>query len=61
MWTVIFAIILSFAFKYLPLLSKISGGWVTIIITIAVSALSATLFPIITIKKPQEELENDGN
>ena len=61
MWTVIFAIILSFAFNYLPLLSKLSSGWVTIIITVAVSALSATLFPIITIKRPQEELENDGN
>ena len=54
-WTVIFAIILSFAFKYLPLLSKISSGWATIIITVAVSALSATLFPIFVIRKPEGE------
>ncbi len=53
MWTVIFAALLSFAFNYLPLLSKISSGWATIIITVSVSALAATLFPIITIKKPE--------
>ena len=54
-WTVIFAVMLSFAFNYLPFLSEMSGGWATIIITIAVSALSATLFPIIVLKKKDEE------
>lgn len=54
-WTVIFAVILSLAFKYLPLLSKISSGWATIIVTVAVSALSATLFPIFVIRKPEGE------
>ena len=61
MWTVIFAAVLSFAFSYLPILSEVSGGWATIIITIAVSALCATLFPIITIKKKDEEAEDNGN
>ena len=54
-WTVIFAVMLSFAFNYLPFLSEMSGGWATIIITIAVSAHSATLFPIIVLKKKDEE------
>lgn len=46
MFTIIIAIILSFIFEYLPLFSVISGGWSIIIITIIVSAVSATLFPI---------------
>lgn len=46
MFTVILAIIASVAFTYLPVISSISGGWAIIIITIAVSALAATLFPI---------------
>lgn len=43
---VILAIIASYAFNYLPLLSVFSGGWSVIIITIVVSALAAYLFPI---------------
>lgn len=52
MFAVILAVIASFAFTYLPLLSQISPGWTTIIITVAVSAICATLFPV----KP----ENNG-
>lgn len=43
---VILAIAASYAFTYLPLLSVFSGGWSIIIITVAVSALMAWLFPI---------------
>lgn len=46
MITIIIAILASFLFEYLPLLSKISEGWSIIIITILVSAISATLFPL---------------
>lgn len=48
MIAIIFAIVSSFSFKYFPLLSKISEGWSIIIITIIVSAISATLFPVKT-------------
>ena len=43
---VILAIVASYAFTYLPLLSIFSGGWSIIIITVAVSALMAWLYPI---------------
>lgn len=49
MVTVIFAAVLSFVFAYAPVLSKISSGWATIIITVVVSAVAATMFPIITV------------
>ncbi len=61
MWTVIFAVILSLAFNFAPVLSQISGGWATIIITVAVSAISATLFPVIALEKSSGEGESDGN
>jgi hypothetical protein len=47
------AVAASYAFTYLPILNKVSSGWVIIIITIAVSAIAATLFPI----KVEEEEE----
>ncbi len=40
------AIAAGFAFSYAPLLKTISSGWTIIIITVAVSALCATLFPV---------------
>lgn len=43
---VLIAIVLSVAFKFMPLFTVISEGWAVIIITVAVSALCATLFPI---------------
>ena len=45
-FTVILAIIFSFIFKYMPVLSNISDGWAIIIITILVSAVAATIFPL---------------
>ena len=51
--TIIMAIAASYAFAYLPILNRVSSGWVIIIITIAVSAIAATLFPI----KVEEEEE----
>lgn len=44
-YAIIFAIITSFAFEYLPLLCEISDGWAIIITTILVSAIVATFFP----------------
>jgi len=45
---VMMAIAGSLLFKYTPVLNNLSGGWTIIIITIAVSSLCATLFPIKT-------------
>ncbi len=46
LFAVILAIIASVCFTYIPGLSGISGGWSIIIITVAVSAIGAWLFPI---------------
>ena len=53
LYTIIMAVAASYAFTYLPPLNRLSSGWVIIIITIAVSAVAATLFPI----KVEEEEE----
>lgn len=45
LYTVIAAIVLSVVFTYVPLL-KVFSSWSVIIITVAVSAIMATLFPI---------------
>lgn len=46
LFTVIFAIVLSVLFTYVPLFSGLSGGWGIIVITVAVSAAAAALFPV---------------
>lgn len=51
LFAVILAILASYAFTYLPILSALSGGWSVIIITVVVSALAAWLFPV-----PEEEV-----
>ena len=43
---VIIAIAASLIFEFTPFFEKVSGGWSIIIITVAVSALCAALFPI---------------
>lgn len=43
---VVLAIVASYAFAYLPVLSAVSGGWSVIMITVGVSAVAAWLFPI---------------
>lgn len=48
---VVMAIAASVVFSYTPILKSLSSGWTIIIITIAVSALCATLFPV---KEEQE-------
>ena len=45
---VLLAIAGSLLFSYAPLLKSISGGWTIIIITVLVSALCATIFPVKT-------------
>lgn len=40
------AIVASFAFTYVPVISSISSGWKTTIITVIVSGIAALLFPI---------------
>ena len=52
--TVVLAVLASVAFTYLPGLKLLSGGWSIIIITILVSAIAATLFPIDTKEKEDE-------
>lgn len=46
LFAVVLAIIASVCFTYIPLLSGVSNGWAIIIITVAVSAIGAWLFPI---------------
>ena len=46
LFAVVLAIVASYAFECLPMLSNLSGGWSVIFITIGVSALSAYFFPI---------------
>lgn len=43
---VIMAIALSVMFTYLPLLNTLETGWAVIIITVIVSGIAATLFPV---------------
>lgn len=43
---ILLSIIASICFNYLPLISKISEGWSIIIITVLVSSIAATLFPV---------------
>lgn len=57
MITVLLAVLASLAFSYLPVLKNLSGGWSIIIITIAVSALAAWLFPVR--QDAQEEAEHE--
>ncbi len=45
---VLLAVMASLLFSYVPALKNISGGWTIIIITLLVSSLCATLFPIKT-------------
>lgn len=45
---VLMAVAGSLLFSYAPVLKSVSGGWTIIVITILVSALCATLFPIKT-------------
>ena len=46
LFAVVLATLASYMFTYLPILSKLSGGWSVILITVVVSALSAWLFPL---------------
>ena len=55
LFTVILAILASLAFTYLPVLRNLGSGWSIIIITIAVSAVAAWLFP----RKPEEVEETE--
>ncbi len=51
--TIILAITASVGFNYVPLLKAVSEGWSIIIITVLVSAIAATLFPIETEKEAE--------
>ena len=46
LFAVVLAILASLAFVYLPGLKECTGGWFIIIITLVVSAIAATLFPV---------------
>lgn len=46
LFTVVAAVLLSCIFAFIPFLKTLSSGWVIIIITLSVSAIAATLFPI---------------
>lgn len=56
MGIVIVSFILSLAFAYLPIISQISDGTRTIILTVVISAVAALFFPI----KDEEGKENDA-
>ena len=51
---VVFSVVLSLIFSFIPYLNKLGSGWVIIIITVVISAIWATLFPVVT-------KEDDGN
>lgn len=63
LFTVVAAVILSIALEYIPVISEISSGWAIIIITIIVSAIAATLFPVAddesASKTHNDEIESD--
>ena len=46
LFTILLSVLLSCGFTYIPYINKLSGGWAIIIITVIVSAIAATLFPI---------------
>ena len=46
LFTIVISLVMSVAFTYLPGLKLLSSGWAIIIITIVVSAIAASLFPI---------------
>ena len=52
---VIMAVVSSVVFSYAPILKEISGGWTIIIITLMVSALCATLFPVESKERGEEK------
>lgn len=45
LFTVLLAVFCSLLFTYAPLLKNLSSGWAIIVITLLVSAVSATIFP----------------
>ncbi|MBQ9795000.1 MAG: branched-chain amino acid ABC transporter permease, partial [Clostridia bacterium] len=45
-WCVLLAVVLSCAFRYLPLLSRVSSGFAMILCAVAASALLAYLAPL---------------
>ena len=47
LFAVVLAIVASYAFAYVPVISALSGGWSVIIIAVGVSALAAYLFPVV--------------
>lgn len=55
LFTVLLAVAGSLFFAYVPQLQHFSGGWSVIVITVAVSAVAAWLFPIT--EEEEEELE----
>lgn len=50
---VVMAIVMSVLFTYLPYIKNLETGWAVIIITIVVSSIAATLFPV------KEDAENE--
>lgn len=50
---VVLAILLSIMFTYLPYINKLETGWAVIIITVVVSSIAATFFPV------KEDAENE--
>lgn len=53
---VLLAVAASVGFTYLPLLKELSSGWAIIIITVVISAIAATFFPI-KAEEDNEEVE----
>lgn len=46
LFTVLLAVGMSYGITYLPVFSFLTGGWGIIVITVAVSAIAAVLFPV---------------
>lgn len=55
-WVIVGAMLLSTAFKYVPILNKVSTGFVVIIVTVVVAALASIIKPV-----PLEESAKEGS
>jgi asparagine N-glycosylation enzyme membrane subunit Stt3 len=51
---ILMAVTASLIFTYVPIINNISSGWAIIIITVVVSAVCATFFPIEITKEGED-------
>ena len=55
---VLLSFVLSFACGHLPVISDLSGGTRTIVLTVAISSVAAILFPVKTHQADDSDIQN---